>query len=158
MTTESFDGGCSCGAVRYRMESEPLIIHCCHCTWCQRQTGASYVLNALIETDRVTLLQGAPDAVDTPSASGKGQQIMRCPECRVAMWSHYAGFGDKVSFVRVGTLDDAGRFPPDVHIFTTSKQPWVQIPEDHPSFDEFYALKTQWPDDSRARLRRALGG
>lgn len=157
MTTESFEGGCTCGAVRYRLESPPLFIHCCHCTWCQRQTGSSYALNALIESDRLTVLQGNPEVVDTPSPSGKGQRIWRCPDCRIALWSHYAGFGDAVSFARVGTLDEAGRLSPDVHIFTSAKQPWVQIPDAHPAFEDFYKLKEQWPDESRARLRQALG-
>ena len=133
-----------------------MFVNCCHCTWCQRETGSSYVLNALIESDRLTVLQGDPDVVVTPSASGKGQKIWRCPECRVALWSNFAGFGDSVSFVRVGTLDEPGRLAPDAHVFTSTKQPWVQIPDDHPSFGEFYKIKEQWPDESRARLRQAL--
>lgn len=157
MTRSSLDGGCTCGTVRYRMESSPLIVHCCHCTWCQRETGSTYAVNALIESDRLTVLDGEARRVLRPSASGKGQEVWRCPDCHVALWSHYAGFGDKVSFVRVGTLDDATRLAPDVHIFVSTKQPWVQIPDDHPAFDNFYELKEQWPDDSRARLRRALG-
>jgi hypothetical protein len=158
MQDDTFDGGCTCGAVRYRMESSPLFVHCCHCTWCQRQTGTSYVLNALIESDRLTVLQGEPEMTPTPSPSGKSQHIWRCPECRVALWSQYLGFGDKVDFVRVGTLDEAGRLTPDAHIYTSTRHPWVQIPDGHPTFEEFYKLKDQWPDESRARLRKAFGG
>src|SRR6185369_581730 len=117
-------GGCDCGTIRYRMETEPLFVHCCHCRWCQRETGASFALNAMIEADRVTLLGGEPEIVDTPSASGKGQKIARCPKCRVAVWSNYAGAGPSVHFVRVGTLDEPDRLPPDIHIYTASKQPW----------------------------------
>ena len=152
----SFDGGCACGAVRYRMTSTPLFVHCCHCRWCQRESGASYALNALIESDRVQVLAGEPEPIATPSNSGKGQTVWRCPECRVALWSNYAGFGDKVSFVRVGTLDEAGRITPDIHIFTESKQPWVVIPEGHAAVERFYELKKYWPDTSRARLRQCL--
>ena len=158
MTTDTYEGGCTCGEVRYRLESPPMFVNCCHCTWCQRETGASYVLNALIEADRVNVLQGEPEMIDTPSASGKGQKIWRCPTCRVALWSNYAGFGEAVRFVRAGTLDEAGRITPNAHVFTSTKQPWVRIPDGHPVFDEFYKLKEQWPDDSRARLRQALGG
>ena len=122
------DGGCTCGEVRYRMTTRPLFVHCCHCRWCQRETGASFALNAMIEADRVVLLQGEPQMVATPSNSGKGQKIVRCPRCQIALWSHYAGAGDKVCFVRVGTLDEPDRLPPDIHIFTASKQPWVLIP------------------------------
>jgi hypothetical protein len=122
------DGGCDCRYVRYRMQTPPLFVHCCHCRWCQRETGASFALNALIEADRVTLLGGAPDIVDTPSPSGLGQKIARCPKCRIAAWSNYAGAGPAIRFVRVGTLDEPDHLPPDIHIFTASKQPWVVIP------------------------------
>ena len=138
------------------MESAPMIVHCCHCTWCQRETGSSYVLNALIESDQLAVTQGETEEVLTPSASGNGQKIVRCPDCRVALWSHYAAFGDNVCFVRVGTLDAARHIAPDIHLFTSTKQSWVQIPSDQPAFDELYSLKEQWPDESRARLRRAL--
>src|SRR4051794_40946188 len=106
MATNELTGGCTCRAVRYHMTSGPLFVHCCHCRWCQRESGAAFALNALIESDRVALLQGAPEEVLTPSNSGKGQRIFRCPSCRVAVWSHYAGGGDRIRFVRVGTLDD----------------------------------------------------
>src|SRR5262245_51213226 len=99
------EGGCTCCAVRYRMMTRPLFTHCCHCSWCQRETGTAFALNAMIESDRVLILSGSPEVIATPSASGKGQRIVRCPECRIAVWSHYFGAGDAVRFVRVGTLD-----------------------------------------------------
>ncbi len=151
------EGGCACGAVRYRMTGRPMIVHCCHCRWCQRETGASFALNAMIESDRVILLQGAPEAVDTPSNSGKGQKIVRCPACRVALWSHYSGAGDAASFVRVGTLDEPDRLPPDIHVFTASKQPWITLPPGTPAFEEYYRASDHWPEESMAR-RRALFG
>lgn len=157
MTTDTlhFDGGCACRFVRYRMSSGPMFVHCCHCRWCQRETGASFALNALIEADRVELLQGEVEVIDTPSDSGKGQQIARCPRCHVALWSNYAGAGDAVRFVRVGTLDEPDRFPPDVHIFTESKQPWVVLPPQTPAFPRYYRTSEQWPEASLAR-RTAL--
>lgn len=144
-------GGCDCGAVRYRMETPPLVVHCCHCRWCQRETGASFALNALIEADRVTLLHGEPEIVHTPSASGKGQKIARCPMCRIAVWSNYAGAGPSVRFVRVGTLDEPDHLPPDIHIFTASKQPWVVLPAGTPAVPGYYDRKRYWPADSLAR-------
>lgn len=155
--TKTFDGGCTCRQVRYRMTSKPLFVHCCHCTWCQRETGASFALNAMIEADRVELLAGAPEAVDTPSNSGKGQKIWRCPSCRVALWSNYAGSGAAVRFVRVGTLDAGHGIGPDIHIFTTTKQPWVVIPPDAKAVPEFYKPAEMWPKESlerRAALRK----
>jgi hypothetical protein len=152
----TFEGGCDCGFVRYRLARAPLFVHCCHCRWCQRETGSAFVLNALIETECVELLDGAPDMVMTPSASGKGQNIARCPRCRVALWSHYAGAGPKFAFVRVGTLDDPDRFPPDIHIFTMSKQPWVILPEGVPAMPEYYDRETYWPKESLERRAAVL--
>jgi hypothetical protein len=154
---EHLDGRCTCGAVRYRMASGPLFVHCCHCRWCQRETGSAFVLNAMIEADRVQLLHGEPEMIDTPSNSGKGQQIFRCPKCRVALWSHYAGAGDKVCFVRVGTLEEPDLLPPDIHIFTASKQPWVLLPPDVPAVPEYYDRKVYWPAESLERYQILLG-
>ena len=130
--TRSSKAAAPAARVRYRMTSAPLFVHCCHCRWCQRETGTAFALNAMIEADRVSLLQGEPEVVDTPSNSGQGQKIARCPKCRVAVWSNYAGAGDAVRFVRVGTLDEPDRVPPDIHIFTSSKQPWVVLAAQHP--------------------------
>jgi hypothetical protein len=146
-----YEGGCTCRAVRFRLESPPLFVHCCHCRWCQRETGSAFVLNAMIESDRVTLVQGAVDVVDTPSNSGKGQKIARCPACRIAVWSNYAGAGDAVRFVRVGTLDEPDRLPPDIHIFTISKQPWVVLPEGTPAVPGYYDRNEFWPAESLER-------
>ena len=154
--SESFEGKCTCGAVRYRMKSRPLFVHCCHCTWCQRETGASFALNAMIESERVELLAGKPDVIDTPSNSGKGQKISRCPKCHVAVWSNYSGAGDAVRFVRVGTLLEPGRLPPDIHIFTSTKQPWVVLPPDMPAVAEYYDRKKYWPKESLERREAML--
>jgi hypothetical protein len=154
---ETSDGGCTCRDVRYRMTGKPLIVHCCHCRWCQRETGASFALNAVIEAGRVVLLSGAPELVDTPSQSGKGQKIWRCPRCRVAVWSNYPGGGDAVRFVRVGTLDAPDRLPPDIHIFTASKQPWVVLPPGAKAVAEFYEPDKVWPPESLARYRALRG-
>ncbi|MEO8524066.1 MAG: GFA family protein [Caldimonas sp.] len=149
------DGGCTCRNVRYRMAGEPLFVHCCHCRWCQRETGASFALNAMIEAERVQLLHGEVEVVDTPSNSGKGQKISRCPKCRIALWSNYGGGGDAVRFVRVGTLDEPDRLPPDIHIFTASKQPWVVLPTDTPAVPDYYKASELWPKESLER-RAAL--
>jgi len=153
MTTETLfhEGGCTCRQLRYRMTSKPLFVHCCHCRWCQRETGASFALNAMIEADRVQLLQGEVEVVDTPSNSGKGQRIARCPRCRIAVWSNYGGAGDALRFVRVGTLDEPDRLPPDIHIFTASKQPWVVLQPDTPAVAEYYKSGELWPRESLER-------
>ena len=154
--TQSMEGGCACGAVRYRLASAPMFVHCCHCRDCQLQTGSAFVLNALIEADRVVTLAGAVERVDVPTPSGRGQRIWRCPACRVAVWSNYGGI-EAIRFVRVGTLDDPARLPPDVHIYTRSKLPWVQLPKDVPAFEAYYDSAKLWPAESLARRRAAIG-
>ncbi len=154
---EVFEGGCTCRAVRYRMTSAPMFVNCCHCRWCQRETGSSFALNAIIEADRVVATSGAPEVVATPSNSGKGQKIARCPVCHVAVWSNYAGAGDAVRFVRVGTLDEPDRLRPGAHIFTASKQPWVVLAPDTPTFSEYYDREVLWPAESLKRRAAVLG-
>ncbi len=152
-----FDGGCSCTALRYRLTARPLFVHCCHCRWCQRETGSAFVLNALIENSHVQILKGVPSEINTPTRSGKGQKIARCPVCAVALWSHYAMASSAICFLRVGTLDTPEAFPPDVHIYTSSKQPWVILPPDVPAVTTFYNANTLWSEESLAR-RAAVRG
>ena len=158
-STETFEGGCTCRHVRYRLTSRPMFVNCCHCRWCQRETGSAFVLNAMIEADRVERLSGEVDVVDTPSNSGRGQKISRCPKCRVAVWSNYSGAGPAIRFVRVGTLDEPDRLPPDIHIFTESKQPWIVLPADVPVMREYYDTWQVWPKESQDRFTavRAAG-
>src|SRR5262252_6535312 len=157
-TDQTFEGGCTCRAIRYRMTGRPLIVHSCHCRWCQRETGSAFALNALIESERVLMLAGEPEIVNTPSNSGKGQKISRCPTCRIAVYSNYAGAGATIRFIRVGTLDNPDAMPPDIHIYTSSKQPWVVLPEGARVVPEFYDIRTTWPKESlerRAAMRAA---
>ena len=149
------EGGCACGAVRYRLTSDPLFVHCCHCLNCQRQTGSAFVVNLLIETDRVELLAGDPTPVSVPRDGGKKQRIWRCPVCQIALYSQYTR--RQVRFVRGGTLDDPASVAPDVHIFTRSKLPWVTLPESVPAFQVYYDTKKLWPAASLERLEASLG-
>jgi hypothetical protein len=144
------EGGCACGQVRYRLSSAPMFVHCCHCRDCQRQTGSAFVLNALIETDRIEVLAGEPKAYSMPTDSGRPHDIYRCEKCGVAVWSDY-GRRRHVRFVRVGTLDDPTTVTPDVHIFVRSKLPWVKLPDGARAFDVYYDMNTEWPAESLAR-------
>jgi hypothetical protein len=156
MESSVAEGGCACGAVRYRLASEPLFVHCCHCLNCQRQTGSAFVVNLLIEADRVELLAGAPQPVDAPRDSGDPQRVFRCPECQVAVFSEYGR--PEIRFVRGGTLDHPSEVLPDVHIFTRSKVAWVSLPEGVPAFEEYYDERELWPAESLRRVRAALAG
>lgn len=151
----SREGGCACGAVRYRIKREPMFVHCCHCTSCQTETGSAFVINALVESDEVETLKGLPQPVMTPSESGRGQQIWRCPGCQVALWSNYGGSMDVLRFVRVGTLDQPGEVEPDIHIYTRSKLPWVRLPEGVRNAHAYYDCSDVWPLESLER-RNAL--
>ena len=148
------DGGCACGSVRYRLTSSPMFVHCCHCLNCQRQTGSAFVINMLIESDRVELVQGAPVPVAVPRDDGSSHLIFRCPQCQVAVWSEYGGRSE-FRFVRAGTLDRPSGVSPDVHIFVRSKLPWVKLPEAVPAFDIYYDASKLWPAESLARRNAA---
>ncbi len=149
-------GRCTCGAVRYRLTDTPLFVHACHCTWCQRETGGPHAINAMIESDCVEILEGAPVEVTLPSDSGAGQITIRCPHCQIALWSHYSGAGRVFAFVRAGTLDDPAACPPDIHIFTSTKLPWYVLPDGVPAVPEFYRRSDHWPPSSLARREAAL--
>lgn len=154
--SDRLEGGCACGAVRYRLRSAPMFVHCCHCRDCQRQTGTAFVLNAIIETDRIEALSGEPQPVPVPTDSGRPHDIYRCPSCQTAMWSDY-GRRPSLRFVRIGTLDDPAALPPDVHIYTRSKLPWVILPDGVPAFEVYYDMKALWPAASLERRRAILG-
>lgn len=154
--SNDLEGGCACATVRYRLTSLPMFVHCCHCRDCQRQTGSAFVLNALIEADRVVLLSGNPEPVAVPTDSGRPHEIHRCPSCKVAVWSTYGGIS-KLRFVRVGTLDDPAALTPDVHIYVRSKLPWVALPEGVPSFAAYYDSRKLWPPASLERRRAIMG-
>lgn len=149
------EGGCTCGHVRYRLTTEPLIIHCCHCSFCQNQTGSAFVINALYDTNEVGLLSGDVNETMVDSPSGKGQRIGRCSKCHVALWSQYymGGIRDYIRFVRVGTTDDPSRLPPDVHIFTQTKLPWVDLSNEKQVEDIFYDYESTWTPENLARRR-----
>jgi hypothetical protein len=152
--SDGLEGGCACGSVRYRLSSAPMFVHCCHCRDCQRQTGSAFVLNALIETDRIALLSGDPQPVPVPTESGRPHEIHRCPHCQTALWSDY-GRRAGLRFLRVGTLDNPAALSPDVHIFTRSKLPWITLPKEVPAFEVYYDPQKQWPAASLER-RRAI--
>ncbi|MEQ8690521.1 MAG: GFA family protein [Pseudomonadales bacterium] len=150
-------GRCACQAIEYEVRAEPMIVHCCHCRWCQRETGSAFVLNALIELEHVQVTQGSPEVTRISSESGAGQVVHHCARCATTLWSHYAfaGIGEKVAFVRVGTLlpplIDSEAFQPDVHIYTASKRHWLRLPETTPAFTEYYRASEVWSEAALAR-------
>jgi len=149
------EGSCTCGKVRYRLLMKPMFVHCCHCSWCQRETGSAFALNALIESHQVELVKGNVEKIETPTAGEKPQDIFRCKDCKIALWSHYGG-RNTINFVRVGTLDNPSLCPPNIHIFTSTKQQWVILPDDVPAVEEYYQRSKYWPAESVTRFRAAV--
>jgi hypothetical protein len=149
-------GGCACGKVRYQLLAEPIRVHCCHCTDCQRHTGSAFVLNAIIETSEIKVTRGDLEAVPVPRACGP-HDIYRCSKCKTALWSDY-GHRPQIRFVRVGTLDDPSVLSPDIHIYTRTKVPWLKLPKGTPAFKDYYTSKKVWPKKSLERFRTAMAG
>ncbi len=154
--SQTRDGGCTCGQVRYQVTSDPMIVHCCHCRGCQKNSGSSFALNALFETDRVKLISGDTEQITVPTPSGTGQDITRCTKCKVAIWSNYnmGGLREHIRFIRVGTLDEPDQFLPDVHIYSASKQPWVILPKTDRRVEAFYEFNETWSPESMERLAK----
>ena len=153
----TLEGGCTCGKVRFRLLSKPMYTHCCHCTWCQRESGSAFAVNALIEADQVQVLQGETEIINIPTNSGKGQDVVRCSHCKIALWSNYCGMGNAINFVRVGTLETPDGCPPDIHIFTSTKQHWVQFSDNIPVVEEYYQRSKYWSEESVTRFKTAIG-
>lgn len=151
-------GRCCCGQSTCRRLRPPLFTHCCHCTWCQRETGSAFAINALVETENVVLEQGSVAHTRLRSNSGAGQVVVGCLYCQTVLWSHYSSAKEAIAFVRVGTLDRADAITPDTHIFAQAKLPWVQLPTDHDAVDQYYRLAECWPAESTARYEAAIGG
>lgn len=149
-------GRCACGAVAYALGRAPMITHCCHCRQCQRETGASFALNAMIERSELSVT-GPVTEHRRPSGSGKGITAAICPACATTLWTVYGVSGDAFAWVRVGTLDDPNLCPPSVHIFTEFRQPWLTLPGDVPSYPAFYPPREVWSPDAMARRKAALG-
>jgi len=150
-------GHCTCGNAQYEVLEKPLIVHCCHCRWCQRESGAAFALNAFIEAKHVRLVSGEIETVDIPSESGARQRVHRCVACKVALWANYLGLGTDFSFVKVGTLDDPDQCPPDIHIFTESKQPWLKLGGDLPIKEQYYRRSETWTKEAVARFKAVQG-
>lgn len=150
-------GECSCGEIHYELTNKPMFVHCCHCSWCQRETGSAFAINALIETSYIRVTKGKPEIVYISSNSGSGQEVARCPSCKTAIWSHYGAAKEVVSFVRVGTLNNPNCYPPDIHIFTSTKQKWVQLGDSIPVMAEYYQRSKYWSEESIERYKRAIG-
>jgi hypothetical protein len=150
-------GRCKCGAVSFEMTAEPMIVHACHCSWCQGESGKPFVTNAVIETLSLDF-NCEVELTAIPSASGRGQEIVYCPICRETLWSHYPNAMRRVAFVRTSVLEDPAAYPPDVHIFTSTKHESTVLAEGTPAFAEFYNAGEVWSPETQERWRTVMAG
>lgn len=151
----NLEGGCACGAIRYRLTNTPMIVHACHCRDCQKQTGGAFVINLWIERKFVEASGDKPVAFRVPpGSSGQPHDVFRCGRCGTALWSKYhAAPGDTV-LLRAGTLDTPEAIKPDVHIFTRSQVPWLELPKSARVFPAFYKFDEVWSPESLERWRQ----
>ena len=149
-------GTCNCGTVTFEVCQSFLYVHCCHCSWCQRETGSGFAINGLVETRHIKVLTGAPKQLDIQSNSGAGQSLVQCSNCQTTLWSHYSSAKEVIAFVRVGTLYDAATVDPDIHIYTSTKLPWVTLPDGANIVTEYYRRSAYWPSQSIQRYKEAL--
>lgn len=145
-------GRCACGNFQFQLAAPPLIVQCCHCKICQRDSGSAFLVHALIETSNIVMNKGRPQPVAFPSGYGKGHKVCRCPICKTALWNQYPEFGDTISYIRTGTLEEADQLTPQVHLHTAEKQSWVILPPDIPAASEHYNREEVWSKESLARL------
>ena len=150
------EGRCKCGSLTYTMKKRPMIVHCCHCSECQTLTGSAFVLNAIIESDLVEV-DGKTAEVTLPTPSGHGQIVTRCADCATTIYSAYLSRKGKLRYVRVGTLDNPGDCPPDMHIFISSKLPWVTLSDEVPVYENFYDMPGAWPEEAQERWKQVFG-
>ena len=154
-------GRCACNTVQYQIDRPPMFIQACHCTCCQRETGSAFVINAIIESSNVHVTSSTqPVDVKTPCASGDSQRIQRCPICCVALWSYYPQAGPVLAILRIATLDKVkdSKFAlkPAAHIFTSTRQPWLDLGREIPQFEELYDRRVVWPESSRQRFEKVM--
>ncbi len=129
------EGGCQCGAVRYRVVGEPVVLAVCHCSECQRQSGSAFGMSLIVPKKSFQILSGETKTFTRKADSGREVECVFCPECGTRVY-HVPGLpGDNLN-IKPGTLDDRSWLVPAVHVWTRSKQPWVPIPEGVPCVEE----------------------
>jgi hypothetical protein len=152
-------GGCQCGAVRYEIAAEPTTVYTCHCTDCQRQTGAAFALSMVVPRAAIRITVGTPREWQRPgahTAGGTATACLLCGTCGTRLY-HLPSRKPEIAVVKPGTLDDTAWLDAVGHIWTKSAQPWIKIPDDMVLFEgqppDFIALEAAWA----ARIRRMAG-
>ena len=147
MLTPPFEGGCQCGAVRYRINGAPLTLYTCHCTDCQKQSASAFGMSLQINLDDFEVTQGEPKVFVAIGESGGEKHCHFCSKCGTRLLHAFPDEG--AGSVKAGTLDDARGLRPVGHIWTRSAQAWQDfsaydlVYEKEP-VDGFAALRERW--------------
>tara|TARA_Y100001934_G_C12157277_1_gene680227 strand:+ start:280 stop:783 length:504 start_codon:yes stop_codon:yes gene_type:complete len=150
-------GGCECGDTRYQFVGEPLFIHACHCTLCQRITGSAFQISMLMTKSQFSLSKGQPAVWHLKADSGNVRPVFFCERCGCQLYGDAPGRGPEIMWIQSGTLDDTTWFSPRAHIWTSSMQSWLTLPVDVPAFDTNYDAVKVWPASSLARMQASPG-
>lgn len=129
------EGGCNCGAIRYRIDGKPAVVAQCHCRNCQRQSGSAFSVNLLIKADSVTSTGSLTTYEDRDTFSGSPVYRRFCGICGSPVFSEPAQ-GNGMVVVKAGTLDDPGGFTPGVSLWTSTQWPWVTLPEGQKAYPQ----------------------
>jgi hypothetical protein len=149
-------GGCGCGAVRYRIERAPIFVNNCYCALCQLQTGSTSSAYAFFEIEAVEVLSGKLKRFAQQTGTDRKQKVMQCSECGIGLFFQPWPTGRHGICVRLGTFDDPWDIVPDAAVYVTERMPWVTLPEGIPTFDAYYNPDTLLPPERNARLRALL--
>lgn len=126
-------GGCQCGAVRYRVNADPVAIYCCHCSECRHQSSSAFGISVIVPVAAVTLLQGELRIWSRPTLSGKKLDCAFCPTCGSRLW-HVNDPPEDTLSLKGGSIDGGVDLSEATHIWTASKLPGVVLPPDVPTF------------------------
>jgi hypothetical protein len=122
-------GGCQCGAVRYLISEPPLAVYVCHCTECQRQSGSAFGMSMPLRRTALALTGGELTCWSRITDSGQRVDCYFCAACGTRLFHVPAG-NPKIANLKPGTLDDTRWVRPAGHMWTRSKQCWIEIPAD----------------------------
>jgi hypothetical protein len=153
---ETVAGGCVCGEVRIAVRGRPIVVHGCHCRFCQAASGSAFAVNLMLETAQVAVTAGRTQQISRQAELGAHTRHV-CPNCRTELFGHHPMLGPDIAFVGAGVLDRPGGYAPDVHCFTRSKYDWVVLPAGVPAFEGNYDMAAVWSDEAKARVAKLRG-
>ena len=151
---EKLKGECICGQVKYHITEKPLFTQACHCKDCKVLTGSSYVVNSSV-LENTLIIEGEVSSTELKAGSGASCKTYFCTKCGAYVYADYESAIKRLT-LRTKTLDNPKKFPPQVHIFTKDKDPWLNLSEDVICFKEMYDQKKIWPEDSLNKYNEYL--